>query len=77
MTNKGYCNHEYIMTKYKQIVDPRFEFKVMSLEDLDKVTKAKRSNCILDTTKRESEDYHMPNIVDRIPEIMTNYRNNS
>jgi len=47
------------MNKYKQIVDPNFNFEIMTLDELDSITCAKRSNTILNTDKRESEGYHM------------------
>ena len=77
MTNEWYCNHEFIMNLYKEIVDQDFSFEVMSLESLAKITAAKRSNCVLNTDKREGQWYSMPNIKDRLPDIMQKYRDNS
>ncbi len=74
MTNIWSCNHEFIMNKYKQIVDPNFNFEIMTLDELDSITCAKRSNTILNTDKRESEGYHMWDIKDRIDWIMQNYK---
>lgn len=75
MTNIGSCDHEYIMTKYKEIVDNNFEFKIMSLDELKQFTCAWRSNCILNTDKRESQWYHMPEIKWRIPVLLEQYKN--
>ena len=74
MCNIGSCDHEFIMKNYQEIVDPSFSFEIMSLDELDSITKAKRSNCVLSSNKREGAGYNMPSIMDRIPEIMEAYR---
>lgn len=73
MTNVGSMDHKYLMEQYQKIVDPQKTFKFMSLEDLGSVTKAPRSNCILDVSKRESLGISMPSIKERIPEILEGY----
>jgi 3,5-epimerase/4-reductase len=73
MTNVGSMDHKYLMEQYQKIVDPQKSFEFMSLEDLKNITKAPRSNCTLDTTKREALGISMPSIKERIPEIMEEY----
>lgn len=77
MTNIGYTNHSFIMNEYKRHVDISYNYNIMTLDELKGITKAERSNCILNVNKRESEGYHMPDISLRIPEIMTDYKNNN
>jgi len=43
------------MNKYREIVDPSHRFEVITIEELNAVTKAGRSNCVLSTSKLEKE----------------------
>lgn len=74
MTNTGSMDHEYLMSKYKEIVDPTFEYTTMTVDEMHNITKAKRSNCTLCTKKREQAGVHMPEIKDRIIEILHQYK---
>lgn len=40
-----------IMFEYKRIVDKNHKYEIISIDELNKLTTAKRSNCILDTTQ--------------------------
>jgi len=77
MTNVGSMDHRFFMEKYREIVDPSRSFEYMSLADLDKITTAPRSNCVLDVSKRENLGISMPEVRGRIPELMKNYKNSS
>lgn len=50
-TNPGAISHDEVLTLFKKIVRPDFEWKNFSLEDQAKILKAGRSNCELDSTK--------------------------
>lgn len=77
MTNPGYMNHEYLMTSYTKIVDPSRTFAYMLLDEMyDKYAKAKRSNCVLNTQKRETFGVPMPPIRERVLEILEEYKKN-
>lgn len=76
MTNVGSMNHEFLMGQYTKIVDPSRTFEVMSLEELESQVCAPRSNCVLNTDKREALGISMPDIKKRIPEIMELYKKN-
>lgn len=76
MTNVGSMNHKFLMENYKKIVDPSRQFEYMDEDGLAKVTCAARSNCVLDTSKRERLGISMPDIKKRIPEILKDYKNN-
>jgi len=60
MTNPGAIDHKTILDMYKEIVDKDFHYELMSLKEMyDRYAKAKRSNCILDSRKLQSEGIHM------------------
>lgn len=76
MTNESYMDHKFLMENYREIVDSSRSFTYMTHTELNQVTKAKRSNCILDTRKRESLGIKMPNIKARVIEILKLYKQN-
>ena len=49
LTNPGLISHNEILTMYKEIVDPTFEWKNFSIEDQNTILASKRSNNCLDT----------------------------
>lgn len=73
MTNIGAMNHEEIMSLYKEIVDPGFEIKLMSQEKQDELNK-RRSNCVLNTDKRENLGVHMPPLEESLRRILKTYQ---
>lgn len=73
MTNCGSMDHEYLMTQYQQIVDPEFKFQLMDLEELKKYAVAPRSNTVLTCEKREKLGINMPDIKERVKEILAAY----
>lgn len=77
MTNIGSMDHEFLMSQYKAIVDPNYSYTIMSLEELKKYTKAERSNTILDVSLREDMGVHMPDIKERIPQLLEAYKKHS
>ena len=60
-TNPGVISHNEILEMYKEIVDPTFTWKNMSILEQDKLLLSKRSNNSLDTTKLENK-YNVDNI---------------
>ena len=76
MTNPGHTNHEFIMKQYKKLVDPSADFSYINAAQLDEITKAPRSNCVLNTDKREKLGVKMPEITKRIPSLMREYKAN-
>lgn len=77
-TNEGYLDHKTILDAYKEIVNPNHTYTAITLEQLEGkggITKAKRSNCILSTTKLKSLGIEMPAIdKQRMRKIMEEYR---
>jgi glucose-1-phosphate thymidylyltransferase len=76
LTNPGTMSAAEVMTMYKEIVDPDHKFEVISAEELDKMVAAKRSNCMLNTSKLEAEGIKLPNIRDAVRSILINYKKN-
>lgn len=64
-TNPGVISHNDILEMYKEIVDPTFTWKNMSILEQNKLLLSKRSNNSLDTTKLESK-YKIDNIKDGV-----------
>lgn len=75
MTNIGSMDHKSIMTLYKEIVDPNFEINLMSQKDQEELCK-KRSNCILNSEKRESVGAHMPPLEESLKRVLLEYKKN-
>lgn len=73
MTNMGAMNHEEIMTMYKEIVDPSFEINIMPKEQEEELCK-RRSNCVLNTDKREALGVHMPPLEESLRRILEEYK---
>jgi len=65
-----------IMKMYQEIVDENHKFEAMSLEELDKMTIAKRSNCYLNTDKLKKEGIIMPEIHEAVKFCLLNYKKN-
>jgi 3,5-epimerase/4-reductase len=65
-----------IMDLYKEIIDPSHEYKVMSLNELNKITAGIRSNCTLNTDKLSSEGIFLPKIHNAVRECLNIYKKN-
>ena len=71
LTNPGLISHNEILTMYKEIVDPEFEWDNFSIEEQDQILASKRSNNFLDTTRLEIEtEYKVKNIKDSVMEML-------
>jgi len=73
MTNIGAMDHKSIMTMYKEIVDPKFEFHSMDKKEQADLC-LRRSNCVLNTDKREKLGIHMPPLEESLKVIMEKYK---
>lgn len=70
-TNPGAISHNEVLSMFKSMICPSFEWKNFSLSEQAQILKAERSNCCLDTTKLEQKlrEYGMD-----LPDIHTSYR---
>ncbi len=74
VTNPGTLSHKEILDMYKEIVDPTFAYELFSLEELERITKARRSNCGLSTKKLEKEGIHLRPVKDAVRDVLLQYR---
>lgn len=73
MTNIGGMDHKSIMTMYKEIIDPSFEFHLMPKHEQDELNK-RRANCVLNTDKREKLGIHMPPLEESLRATLEKYK---
>lgn len=74
--NPGTISASEIMHLYQEIVDPQHIFQSMSLAELDSITKARRSNCYLNTDKLVSQGIILPQIREAVIDCLFVYRRN-
>lgn len=71
MTNPGAIDHKTILDLYRDEIDPRYTYELMSLEEMyDKYACAGRSNCLLNTEKLAAEGLAMRPIEDAIRDCL-------
>lgn len=76
MTNPGTINHQEILEIYKEEVDPNLHYELFSVEEMEKITKAKRSNCGLSSRKLESLGIKMRPVKEAIRDALKKYKVN-
>lgn len=74
LVNPGAIGAAEVMQMYQNIVNPNHKFSIMTLNELDNATKAKRSNCILSTNKLEREGITLPEIHLAVEECLLKYK---
>lgn len=74
VTNPGAIEHKDILELYKEIVDPQFRYTVMDLAELNSITKARRSNCVLSSAKLAAEGIAMPHVRDAVRNALQEYK---
>lgn len=72
--NPGVISHNEILELYQKFIDSNFKYENFSVEDQNKILKAKRFNCRLDTTKLLKEFPNIPNIKDSIINVFERMR---
>jgi len=73
-TNPGTISAAEIMQMYKEIIEPSHKFETISLDELDKITVGKRSNCMLNTSKLRAEGIQLPEIHEAVKECLLSYK---
>lgn len=71
--NPGMYHHSDLLELYRKTVDPSRQFEVITLEQFEGMTKAKRSNCVLSTKKSEKMGIAMPEIQGRLEQMVKSY----
>jgi dTDP-4-dehydrorhamnose reductase len=74
VTNPGTIDHQTILDMYIELVDPSYKYELFSVEEMEKITKAKRSNCGLSTKKMENEGIYLRPVVQAVRESLVEYR---
>lgn len=74
VTNPGTITHQEILDIYKELVDPSYEYSLFSVEEMEKITKAKRSNCGLSVAKLESHGVHLRPVAEAVRASLVEYR---
>lgn len=74
LTNPGIISHNEILEMYKNIIDPTFTWKNMTLEEQSKILSGKRPNNCLDTSKLEKLYPNVKNIKYAVKECLKNYK---
>lgn len=76
VTNPGAVTHAQILDLYKELVDPTFTYSIISTQELDSITKARRSNCVLSTRKIEAEGIKLSPAIDALRVVLSDYARN-
>lgn len=76
VTNEGWINHAEILDMYKEIVDPSYNYELFSVEEMEKITKAKRSNCGLSTKKLQVEGIKVRPVKEAVRDALYKYKKN-
>ena len=74
VVNSPATSHEEIISLYRKIVNPAFSCEFISLERLEKMTLAKRSNCILSTEKLENAGIKLRNTQEALADCLQRYK---
>lgn len=75
VTNPQPITAVQIMNEYKKYI-PSHKFSIINESELDKLTLAKRSNCILDTSKLNNKGFYMTNSEEALTKCMSEYIKN-
>ncbi|PIZ99537.1 MAG: hypothetical protein COX77_01255 [Candidatus Komeilibacteria bacterium CG_4_10_14_0_2_um_filter_37_10] len=75
VVNPGPLSHHQILDLYQQIVDPDFKYQIITIEELGKITRAGRSNCVLNGEKLAKE-IELPVLKERLIKLFTDFVKN-
>ena len=70
LTNPGLISHNEMLSMYKDIVDPSFEWKNFSIEEQRKILASDRSNNFLDTSRLEDLFPEIDNIKTSVKKML-------
>jgi len=74
LVNPETISHKEILRLYTDLINPNHKYEEITLDELHSFTKAKRSNCVLDTKKLESE-IKLPSIKTQVKKILEKHKN--
>jgi dTDP-4-dehydrorhamnose reductase len=73
VVNAGSLKHTQLLHHYEKISGNKLNFEVIDTQQLDTITAARRSNCVLSTAKLESIGIYMPSAIDAMERCMLKY----
>ncbi len=75
-TNPGTITHQEILDLYCELVDPTYRYALFSVEEMEKLTKARRSNCGLSSAKLEAHGVFLRPVHQAVRETLEAYARN-
>ncbi len=73
VVNKGAIKHDKILGIFSEASGRKLDFEVISAHELDAITLAKRSNCVLSVGKLESLGIEVPEVHDAVKKCVAEY----
>ena len=74
VVNPGAITHQEILETYKHIINPNHTYSIIPLDQLHAVTKAQRSNCVLNTEKLQKEGIMLRPVHDAVKTSLLTYK---
>lgn len=74
VVNPGAVTHGQLLDLYQKIVDPKHKFETMTVSELSSITKAGRSNCVLDTGKLAGAGLRLQPALSALTDALNKYR---
>lgn len=68
--NPGTLSHNEVMDLYKEIIDPTISYENFSLEEQNRILKARRANAELNPAKLLKDFPHIPHVKDSLRKIL-------
>lgn len=73
VVNKGSIFHSQILKMYEDISEKKLNYSLISEEELDTITKVRRSNCVLSTRKLEDEGIQLRSAITAVDTCIRKY----
>ena len=73
VVNKGQITHAEILGMYQEISGRKLDYELISTSELDTMTRARRSNCILSTSKLERLGIEVPDVRTSLRKCLEKY----
>jgi dTDP-4-dehydrorhamnose reductase len=73
VVNKGSIFHSQILKMYEEISGKKLKYSLISEEELDTITKVRRSNCVLSTRKLEDEGIQLRSAITAVDTCIRKY----
>jgi dTDP-4-dehydrorhamnose reductase len=74
VVNPGSITHPEILDLYRELVEPQYTYKVMSMSELRAITTAGRSHCVLSSDKVTKAGFELAPVDLALRQALENYR---